>query len=323
MKILVADDDVVSRRRLETLLLKWGHEVASVGNGTDAWDALHAEGAPALAILDWMMPGLDGVEVCRRVRGRVPPVPVYLVLLTARTERQDTIDGLEAGADDYLVKPFDPAELRARVAVGVRVIQLQLELARRVAELEQALAHVDQLHGILPICSYCKKIRSDGDSWQQVEAYVTAHSAARFSHGVCPDCVGKLRAAPDVAVGSKGTRVLIVDDEEVMRQLTREILEEEGYTALEAASGDEALERARAHPGTIDLLLTDIVMPNMGGKELAERLGRLCPDLKVLFMSGYTDDAIVGRGGLPPGSGFIQKPFGPASLLTKIEEVLR
>jgi phosphoserine phosphatase RsbU/P len=322
VKILVADDDVVSRRRLETLLVKWGHEVASVGNGTEAWDALQAEGAPALAILDWMMPGLDGVEVCRRARSRVPPVPVYLFLLTARTERQDTIVGLEAGADDYLVKPFDPAELRARVAVGVRVIQLQLELARRVTELEQALAQVDQLHGILPICSYCKKIRSDEDSWQQVEAYVTTHSAARFSHGVCPDCVGKIRPEPDAAGRSKGKHVLIVDDEAAMRQLTREILEEEGYMALEAGSGDEALERARVHPGAIHLLLTDMVMPRMSGQELAERLGLLRPNLRVLFMSGYSNDS-AGRGKLPPGSGFIQKPFGPVALLTKIDEVLK
>jgi hypothetical protein len=86
-------------------------------------------------------------------------------------------------------KPFDAAELRARVAVGVRVVELQAELAARIADLEEALARVDHLHGILPICSYCKKVRSDSDSWQQVEAYVSDHSNVRFSHGVCPECV--------------------------------------------------------------------------------------------------------------------------------------
>jgi DNA-binding response OmpR family regulator len=136
-----------------------------------------------------MMPGLDGLEVCRRARARTDGPPLYIILLTARTNRQDTVEGLGAGADDFVTKPFDAAELRARVGVGVRVADLQGELAARIAELEQALARVDKLHGILPICSYCKKVRSDSDSWQQMEAYVSAHSTVRFNHGVCPDCV--------------------------------------------------------------------------------------------------------------------------------------
>jgi len=188
MKILIAEDDPVSRLLLETHLKKWGHEPVPTTEGTAAWEVLQREDAPALAVLDWMMPGLDGVEVCRRARGRTDARPLYIILLTARGDRQDTVDGLDAGADDYVTKPFDAAELRARVGVGVRVVELQSELAARIADLEQALARVEQLHGILPICSYCKKVRSDGDSWQQVEAYVSAHSAVRFSHGVCPEC---------------------------------------------------------------------------------------------------------------------------------------
>src|SRR5439155_1751234 len=123
-------------------------------DGAAAWDALQREDAPNLAILDWMMPGLDGLEICRRARGRTNARPLYIILLTARAQRQDTIDGLGAGADDFVTKPFDPAELRARVSVGVRVVELQRELAARIADLEAALARVDQLHGILPICSY-------------------------------------------------------------------------------------------------------------------------------------------------------------------------
>jgi len=189
MKILVAEDQPDSRLLMETLLESWGHEAVTTTNGAAAWDLLQRENAPALAILDWMMPGLDGLEVCRRARARTKARPLYIILLTARTKRQDTIDGLGAGADDFVTKPFDPAELRARVSVGVRVVELQRELAARIADLEEALARVDQLHGILPICSYCKKVRNDTDSWQQVEAYVSAHSAVRFSHGVCPECV--------------------------------------------------------------------------------------------------------------------------------------
>jgi sigma-B regulation protein RsbU (phosphoserine phosphatase) len=189
MRILVAEDDPVSRLLLETHLRKWGHEPVTVTDGAAAWETMQRDDAPSLAILDWMMPGLDGLEVCRRARARSDGPPLYIILLTARTNRQDTVEGLGAGADDFVTKPFDAAELRARVGVGVRVADLQGELAARIAELEQALARVDKLHGILPICSYCKKVRSDSDSWQQMEAYVSAHSTVRFNHGVCPDCV--------------------------------------------------------------------------------------------------------------------------------------
>ena len=191
MRILVADDDRMSRRLLEASLHKWGHEVLEAADGIATWEALQQEDAPGLAIVDWMMPGLDGVEVCRRARMLSPARPLYIILLTARTGPQDIVQALDAGADDYVTKPFEAAELRARVDVGVRVVQLQRELAGRIAELEEALARVDELHGILPICSYCKRIRSDTDSWHQIEAYVAAHSAARFSHGVCPECVEK------------------------------------------------------------------------------------------------------------------------------------
>jgi DNA-binding response OmpR family regulator len=189
MRILVAEDDPVSRLLLETHIKRWGHEPVTTTDGTAAWEAMQKEDAPSLAILDWMMDGLDGVEVCRRARARTGVQPLYLILLTARSDRQDTVAALNAGADDYVTKPFDAAELKARVAAGVRVVELQAELAARITELEQALAQVDQLHGILPICSYCKKVRNDADSWQQVEAYVSAHSAVRFSHGVCPECL--------------------------------------------------------------------------------------------------------------------------------------
>lgn len=188
MRMLIAEDDVVSRRVLETTLVKWGHEVIVTRDGDEAWAALQGEGAPGLAILDWMMPGLDGPEVCRRVRQVNSRTPVYLILLTAKGRKEDIVAGLEAGANDYLTKPFDREELRARVQVGTRVVELELRLSERVRELEEALSHVKQLQGILPICSYCKKIRDDQNYWQRVESYVGEHSEAKFSHGICPDC---------------------------------------------------------------------------------------------------------------------------------------
>jgi DNA-binding response OmpR family regulator len=137
MRILIADDDLTSRLVLVGVLKKWGHEVVAAEDGTEAWEAMQRRDAPALAILDWMMPGLSGVEVCSRVRGLRSDQPPYLILLTARGEKADIIAGLEAGADDYLAKPFDPGELRARVDVGRRIIELQA----RLLEARDAVAH--------------------------------------------------------------------------------------------------------------------------------------------------------------------------------------
>jgi response regulator RpfG family c-di-GMP phosphodiesterase len=122
---------------------------------------------------------------------------MYLVLLTARESPGDLVTGLDAGADDYITKPFDAEELRARVQVGVRVLNLQERLAERVEELQAALANVKQLRGLLPICSYCKRIRGDDQYWQQLEGYIAAHSDAQFSHGICPTCYAAVSAELD------------------------------------------------------------------------------------------------------------------------------
>lgn len=188
MKVLIAEDDPVSRRLLEATLTRWGYQVVVTVDGREAWEELQRPEAPQLAILDWMMPGLDGVQVCRNLRGLKETEGIYVILLTAKGEKSDIVAGLDAGANDYVTKPFDREELRARLRVGVRVLELQESLALRVRELQAALQHVRQLQGILPICCYCKKIRNDQNYWQQVEAYISTHSDARFSHGICPDC---------------------------------------------------------------------------------------------------------------------------------------
>ncbi|MDB5311502.1 MAG: copR [Gemmataceae bacterium] len=188
MRILIADDDDVTRLALGAALARRGHEVVSTADGDEAWQALQAPDGPGLAILDWMMPGLDGVEVCRRARAVPGLRGLYVILLTSRGGKDDLLEGLRAGANDYITKPFDPDELQARLHVAAQVVQLQAELAARVRELEAALGQVKQLQGLLPICSYCKKVRDDRNYWHQVEHYIHAHSEARFSHGVCPDC---------------------------------------------------------------------------------------------------------------------------------------
>jgi phosphoserine phosphatase RsbU/P len=193
MRILIAEDDPVSRRLLQASLLKWHYEVTVAKDGAEAWAVLQPEDAPRLAILDWMMPDMDGLELCRRARERPGPRPTYIILLTARERKEDVIAGLQAGANDYVTKPFDQEELRARVQVGVRVVDLQGMLADHVKELQEALARVKQLRGLVPICAYCKKVRDDKNFWQQVEHYVSEHTEAQFSHGICPDCYQKAR----------------------------------------------------------------------------------------------------------------------------------
>jgi sigma-B regulation protein RsbU (phosphoserine phosphatase) len=138
-----------------------------------------------------MMPETDGLELCRRIRQTPGLRATYVILLTARGGHGNAVQGLEAGADDYVTKPFDHEELRARVQVGARVAQLQASLAERVSELEETMAKLKQLRGLLPICSYCKKIRTDQNYWQQVEGFISEHTEAQFSHGICPECYAK------------------------------------------------------------------------------------------------------------------------------------
>ncbi len=191
VRILIAEDDPVSRRYLELTLQKWGYEVVVTTNGAEAWQILMSQDTPGVAILDWMMPEMDGLEICEKVRASPKTAAAYVILLTTRDGLRDTVRGLQSGADDYLTKPFDVEELRARVGVAVRVAQLQRSLEDRVRQLEEALTNVRRLQGLLPICSYCKKIRDDRNYWQQVEGYISEHSEAQFSHGICPDCFAK------------------------------------------------------------------------------------------------------------------------------------
>ena len=188
MKILIAEDDHVSRLLLNATLKQWDYEVVVASDGLEALAALQESNPPALAILDWMMPGMDGVEVTRAARQTQTIVPTYIILLTAKAEKPDIVAALEAGADDYLTKPFDREELGARVWAGLRIVGLQKNLVDRVQELEDALVNVKQLQGMLPICSYRKRIRDDQNYWQKVENYISDHSEAIFSHSVCPEC---------------------------------------------------------------------------------------------------------------------------------------
>jgi sigma-B regulation protein RsbU (phosphoserine phosphatase) len=202
MRILVAEDDAVTRKLLESTLGRLGLDVITAADGNAAWNALETlkgKDAPELAVLDWMMPGLEGIQILRRLRTTPGFELLYVILLTSRTDKEDVAYGLAAGANDYIVKPFDPSEMEARVRVGERMVKLQRSLAARVAELEVALAHVQRLQGLLPICSYCKKVRNEADYWEQVDSYLTSHSDIRITHGICPQCLETMMKQLDEA----------------------------------------------------------------------------------------------------------------------------
>jgi two-component system, cell cycle response regulator len=147
VKVLVADDDPASCLALTAALRQWGYEVSVTASGQEAWEALHETQAPQLAILDWMMPDLEGPELCRRLRSEDRPTYTYLILLSARDAQDDVITGMDAGADDYVTKPFDPMELRLRVRAGKRIVNLQADLLRAQDELEMQSTH-DALTGL-------------------------------------------------------------------------------------------------------------------------------------------------------------------------------
>ncbi len=173
MRILAVEDDPVSRRILTATLERLGHEVTVAGDGQEAWTQFAT--APAeVVITDWMMPRMDGIELTRRIRARGGERYAYIMMLTALRGRTSYLDGMAAGADDFVTKPFDKEELQARLRVAERVLGLQRE--------------VKQLQGLLPICAYCKRIRDEADAWSQVEEYVGRRTDAQFSHGICPDC---------------------------------------------------------------------------------------------------------------------------------------
>lgn len=192
MKILIAEDEFTTRMMVQVCLENWGYRVESVTNGTDAWMALQKPDAPHIAILDWEMPELDGVEVCRRVKEADTVTPPYILLLTSRDSKNDIVKGFDAGADDYMTKPFNDNELRARVRVAERLVRTQSSLAESVAELKEALNQVEMLENSIEICSTCQKIFSPYDGeWHGFSDVLENGADPRFMVKACPGCEKK------------------------------------------------------------------------------------------------------------------------------------
>jgi DNA-binding response OmpR family regulator len=190
-RVLVAEDEAVTRLLLTSTLTRFGYDVVAVEDGERAWEILQGPRAPALAVLDWSMPGLDGPEICERIRARSTGSYTYVLLVTARSSKSDVVAGLSAGADDFISKPVDPEEIRARLRVGERVLKLEQSLAEQIKKLQEERAHVQELQGMIPICMHCKRIRSQEQIWERVETYIEQRSDAKFSHALCQDCLEK------------------------------------------------------------------------------------------------------------------------------------
>jgi sigma-B regulation protein RsbU (phosphoserine phosphatase) len=197
--VLVADDSAPMRLLLARTLAGAGHAVRIASDGHQLEDELSAPGAPRLVVTDWNMPGATGVEVIRRVRARPDGGRFHFIVVTSDFEPARILEALEAGADDFVAKPFRGAELVARVRAGSRVIGLQETLEQRIVELGAALAEVRTLRGLIPICMHCHRIRVGEDHWQRLEAYLEEHSDAELSHGLCEECLAKHYPEPPLS----------------------------------------------------------------------------------------------------------------------------
>lgn len=174
MKILAVEDDAVARAVLRQALRRLGHESIEAADGDAAWKAFVADPV-RVVVSDWMMPNSDGLELCRRIRARTGAEYTYFILLTSRDATEDNqTAAADAGVDDFLTKPLDFTDLWTRLRVAERILRYTTQ--------------VRQLEEMLPICSYCKKIRDDGNYWQQIEGYISERTGSDFSHSVCPDC---------------------------------------------------------------------------------------------------------------------------------------
>jgi sigma-B regulation protein RsbU (phosphoserine phosphatase) len=174
MKVLAVEDDAVARAVLRQALRRLGHEVIEAGDGEAAWALLQTEPV-RVVVSDWVMPTLDGLQLCQRIRGRMDAEYTYFILLTSNDATEDNQRAAaDAGVDDFLTKPLKFEELWNRLRVAERILRYATQ--------------VKQLEEMLPICSYCKKIRDDQNYWQQIEGYINERTGSEFSHSVCPDC---------------------------------------------------------------------------------------------------------------------------------------
>jgi phosphoserine phosphatase RsbU/P len=188
LRILVVDDDAMARLTFESVIRSAGWSPIAIEDPGQAYEILTGPNSPPIALIDWQMPTMSGLDLCRRVRQAEPTARPYLIFVTANSASTDVVSGLDAGADGYMTKPVVAIELQARVRAALRTIALQQDLRNRLDEAEAASAKTKPLRDLLPMCCYCRRIRDEAEHWSTLEQYLTQRIDVKFTHGFCPSC---------------------------------------------------------------------------------------------------------------------------------------
>lgn len=191
MKILIAEDEYTTRLMVQVCLENWGYSIESVEDGKKAWDIINQNNPPQIAVLDWEMPGISGIDLCRKIKSLDRSSPIHVILLTARDSKNDISQGFEAGADDYITKPFNDDELGARIRVAERIVTIQSSLNSSLEELREALDMVQSFEEPVAVCSTCQKIGAFDGSWRTPEKLLEYPVDPRFIQLDCPSCKAK------------------------------------------------------------------------------------------------------------------------------------
>lgn len=191
MKILIAEDEYTTRLMVQVCLENWGYSIESVEDGKKAWDIINQNNPPQIAVLDWEMPGISGIDLCRKIKSLDRSSPIHVILLTARDSKNDISQGFEAGADDYITKPFNDDELGARIRVAERIVTIQSSLNSSLEELREALDMVQSFEEPVAVCRKCQKIGAFDGSWRTPEKLLEYPVDPRFIQLDCPSCKAK------------------------------------------------------------------------------------------------------------------------------------
>lgn len=319
--ILIVEDIPFQVRTLTAILSELDCRIAIAPSGEQALNEVRKH-PPDLILLDLILPDMDGLVVLRTLQEQEAFHDLPVIILTAKGKPENIVAGLEAGAVDYIPKPFHPAELKARVKTHLRCRKMWNNQKALITELQEALGAVQQLSGLIPICAHCKKVRNDTGYWQQVEEYIAKHTAALFTHGLCPECVPIFfpeAAQAGVAIGplhhpESGTatehrsRILVVDDSPMNMQLLLQLLRPD-HDLLVATHGQVALDLARTEQP--DLILLDVLMPDMDGREVCRALKAdpRTDQIPVIFITGNGREIDEIEGFRLGAVDYIAKPF--------------
>jgi len=328
--VLLVDDAPEQRRAIQELLSACPCRLIQAASGPQAL-AVALREKPDLILLDLLMPDMDGMEVLRELKKHQPLADTPVVFLTAKAGPDDIVAGLEAGASDYLVKPFHGPELVARVNTHLGLKLTRDRERRLVAQLMESSAMVEQLSGLVPICAHCKKIRNDSGFWQQVEEFVARTSAVQFSHGLCPECSPiYFPDSPSAAHRKPATfeeavapalvqpRILLVDDSPSNIRTLIQFLREDNKI-LVATSGPVALELACSERP--DLILLDVMMPDMDGYEVCMKLKAdpRTARIPIIFVTGQNEEGGELKGFDLGAVDYITKPFSLSIVRARVK----